>query len=183
MDQQWNGNQDWNSQPQTNASVGTVSEENVNSASKVNISKDMDGSMGNPFETNNSTHTEATPIGNDNLYVEYTSAPGQEIPPYQNNYYVQPIPQYTPPQNDTSKDGLCMASFILGIVGFFINPIYIVSILAIVFGAIGQGSQSVNADKAKVGLILGIASIALQIVADLIITVCTFGMGGISFCC
>ena len=106
--------------------------------------------------------------------------------PQQYNVPQPYIPQqqyYAPPQYDTSKDGICMAALILGIVAFFINPIYAVSILAIIFGAMGMNSRSINASKAKVGLILGIASIGVQFIFDLLITIFTFGVGGISFCC
>lgn len=86
-------------------------------------------------------------------------------------------------QSADTKDGLCVASLILGIVGFFINPVYICSILAIVFGAIGMKANGVNAGKAKIGLILGIVAIIVQFVLDIIITIFTMGAGGVSFCC
>lgn len=86
-------------------------------------------------------------------------------------------------QSNDSKDGMCIASMILGIVGFFVNPVYVVSILAIIFGAIGMKSTGTNAGKAKVGLVLGIVAICIQIVLDFILTIFTAGMGGISFCC
>lgn len=85
--------------------------------------------------------------------------------------------------NDNSKDGLCVASFVLGIVGFFINPIYVVSILAIVFGAIGLNSKGPNAKKAEIGLILGVIAICVQIALDVVLTLFTAGLGGVSFCC
>lgn len=86
-------------------------------------------------------------------------------------------------RQDNSKDGLCVASLVLGIVGFFLNPLYICSILAIVFGAIGTSAKGEKAGQAKVGLILGIVTLILQFILDIILTIVTAGMGGVSFCC
>ena len=91
--------------------------------------------------------------------------------------------QTTPPENNnSSKDSLAIASLVLGIVGIFVNPLYLISVLAIIFGAIGMSSE-VHGGKAKAGLILGIVGIFVQIVVDLILTIFTAGMGGVSFCC
>ena len=127
-----------------------------------------------------STETYSAPVQPDNQQPVY------QQPVYQQNTYQQnAYTQNSRPVNNANdgKDGLCMASLILGIIGFFINPLYILSILAIVFGIIGMNSTSANADKAKVGLILGIASLCLQFIVDLLLTIFTFGMGGVSFCC
>jgi len=86
-------------------------------------------------------------------------------------------------QTDNSKDGLCVASLVLGIVGFLLNPLYICSVLAIVFGAIGMGSKSEKASQARIGLILGIVTLVVQFIVDIILTIVTAGMGGVSFCC
>ena len=86
-------------------------------------------------------------------------------------------------ENNNSKDGLCTAALVLGIIAFFINPLYILSILAIIFGAIGSGKNSSKKGSARVGIVLGIISLIIQFSLDLVITIFTFGMGGISFCC
>lgn len=100
----------------------------------------------------------------------------QEMP-YQETGYT-----YQEPVAD-SKDGMCVAALILGIVGFFLNPFYVCSILSIVFGAIGMKANGEKSSLAKVGLILGIANFGIQFILDLITTICTAGMGGFSFCC
>ena len=128
---------------------------------------------------NNNQQYDNTSSQYNNGTQQYNSTQQYNVP----QPYIPPQQYYAAPQYDTSKDGICMAGLILGIVAFFINPLYIVSILAIIFGAMGMNSRSINASKAKVGLILGIASIGAQFVFDLLITIFTFGMGGISFCC
>ena len=70
--------------------------------------------------------------------------------------------------NNDSKDTLSITSLILGIVGFLVNPLYIVSVLAIIFGAIGMNSNGIHREKGKVGLILGIIAVCLQVVVDFI---------------
>lgn len=85
--------------------------------------------------------------------------------------------------NNSSKEGFCIASLVLGIVGFLINPIYVVSILAIIFGAIGLKEAEPNGNRAKTGLILGVIAICVQIFMDIILTLFTAGIGGVSFCC
>ena len=88
----------------------------------------------------------------------------------------------SPKNNNNSKDSLAITSLVLGIVGIFVNPLYIISVLAIIFGAIGMSSE-VHGGKAKAGLILGIVGIFVQVVLDFILTIFTAGMGGVSFCC
>ena len=85
--------------------------------------------------------------------------------------------------NNDSKDTLSITSLILGIVGFLVNPLYIVSVLAIIFGAIGMNSNGIHKGKGKVGLILGIIAVCLQVIVDFILTILTAGAGGVSFCC
>lgn len=96
--------------------------------------------------------------------------------------YQQPDYTYQNPVADT-KDGLCIAALVLGIVGFFLNPIYACSVLAIIFGAIGMKPNGPKSNMAKAGLGLGIGSLVLQFGMDLLITICTFGAGFFSFCC
>lgn len=76
--------------------------------------------------------------------------------------------------DNNSNSGLSTASLVLGIIAFFLNPLYICSILAIIFGSVS---------KNKTGLILGIISLVLQFLLDIIITVFSLGMGAFTFCC
>ena len=103
----------------------------------------------------------------------------------QENYTQQEFSQTDSSQGDNkdSKDTLSITSLILGIVGFLVNPLYIVSVLAIIFGAIGMNSNGVHKDKGKIGMILGIIAICVQVVVDFILTILTAGAGGVSFCC
>lgn len=109
--------------------------------------------------------------------------------PYQTDYtqnQMAPQPQnyysYQAPVADT-KDGLCIAALVLGIVGFFLNPLYVCSILAIIFGAVGMKPSVPKSNMAKAGLGLGIGSMCFQIFFDLFITLITFGAGAFTFCC
>lgn len=84
---------------------------------------------------------------------------------------------------NTEGDGLCIASLVLGIVAFFFNPFYVPAVLAIVFGAVGMGKNSSKQSMAKAGLICGVSALAWQFLLDLLLTIFSFGMGGVSFCC
>lgn len=76
--------------------------------------------------------------------------------------------------NNNSNSGLGTAGLVLGILAFFINPLYICSILAIIFGAVGKRTS---------GVVLGIISLCFQFLLDLIITVFSLGTGFMVFCC
>ncbi len=106
----------------------------------------------------------------------------QQMPYQQTTAPKQYSYEYQTPVADT-KDGLCIAAFVLGIVGFFLNPIYVCSILAIVFGAIGMKPNGPKCNMAKVGLGLGIGSLVFQFLADFFVTIITLGTGAFSFCC
>lgn len=114
----------------------------------------------------------------------------QEVPYQQNSTEQNQNSTVSTPYSGTAapavadtKDGLCVAGLVLGIVGFFLNPLGICSILAIIFGAIGSKANGPKAGQAKIGLILGIASLILQFLVDLIVTIVTFGAGAFVFCC
>ncbi len=97
----------------------------------------------------------------------------------QTDYTAAPSYTYNQPQS-TGGEGLAITGMILGIVAFVFNPIYIVSILAIVFGAIGLKSSKKG--MATAGLICGIASFVGQLTFDVVFTILTLG-GGIFSCC
>ena len=70
-----------------------------------------------------------------------------------------------------------IAALILGILAFFVNPCYICSILAIVLGIVSM--RGPYRTLGTVGMILGIASMVLQFIVDLVLIPFTFGA---SFC-
>ena len=76
--------------------------------------------------------------------------------------------------NNNSSSGLGTAGLILGILAFFFNPLYICSLLAIIFGAVGKRTS---------GIVLGIISLIIQIIFDIIVTIFSFGAGAMFFCC
>lgn len=103
-----------------------------------------------------------------------------EQPQYQPPQY-QP-PQYQPPQQPKKSNGVAVAALILGIVGFFCNPLYLVNLAAIFCGAFGCASAKVQPKgMAIAGLILGIVGIGVQLTVDLLITTLSFGLGFFTF--
>ena len=69
---------------------------------------------------------------------------------------------------------VCLLAMILGIVSFFINPLYLVSIAAIVLGIIGHVKSFAYKNWAIAGWICGGAGLIVQIFVDIF---CTFGLG------
>lgn len=62
---------------------------------------------------------------------------------------------------------------IFGCLGFFINPLYVISIVAIILGIIGHVKSIYYKKRAMIGWILGVASLVFQIIFDL---VCSWGV-------
>lgn len=110
----------------------------------------------------------AAAFQNVNSYGEYNAAPDYVYEPYQQN---------------SGGEGLCVAALVLGIVGICVNPCYIVSILAIVFGFIGQSKNNSKKALAIWGWALGFVGIALHVCADFGLMIITGGAGMVSFCC
>lgn len=73
-----------------------------------------------------------------------------------------------------------IAALVLGILAFFLNPCYISSVLAVIFGIIGM--KGPHRTMGMVGLILGIVSVVAQFAIDLIATIASFGVGAFTFC-
>lgn len=73
-----------------------------------------------------------------------------------------------------------IAALILGILAFFVNPCYICSILSIVLGIVSM--RGPYRTMGMVGMILGIASVVVQLGMDILITIFSFGMGAFTFC-
>ncbi len=89
---------------------------------------------------------------------------------YYNNYNPQPG-QY---------EGLALAAMIVGIASFFINTLYIVSIVAIVLGIVALAKHTTKKGFAITGLICGSVALMYQFILDIILIPFTFGM---SFFC
>lgn len=86
-----------------------------------------------------------------------------------------------PTQPEAPKNsGVAIAALVCGIVGFFINPVYLVSLAAIILGIVGLAAKD-NQPKgmATTGLVLGCVSLVMQFIADLLLSVFTLGL---SFC-
>ena len=105
---------------------------------------------------------------NANVYGQYNEAPDYVYEPYQQN---------------VGGEGICIAALVLGIVGFFLNPCYIVSLLAIIFGFFGQVKNNSKKAFAIWGWALGFAAIVLQILGDLLVSFFSGGAGLFLFCC
>lgn len=116
------------------------------------------------------------PTGNESF-----APPAPVSPPFYPSPYAQPYPQYVMPAPQP-KNGLGTTALVLGIVGlcftftFFLGPVIggPLSVLAIIFGAIGRGRArkgvATNGSAAKWGLGLGIAACSIVIV-ELIISI------------
>ena len=82
-----------------------------------------------------------------------------------------------------NKDGICLAALICGLISIFIDPLYLVSIAAVVLGVVGLSGAYEKRGMAIAGIILGGASIVVQIILDIIVTIFSGGIGLFSFCC
>ena len=90
---------------------------------------------------------------------------------------------YVPTDAPKKASGVALAAFICGIVGICCcNPMYLMNLAAIVLGIVGIATAH---DRPKgmaiAGLCMGIGGILLQFVADLLITIFSFGTGFFSF--
>ena len=84
--------------------------------------------------------------------------------------------QVTPQQPKDDKKGLCITSLVLGLVSFFCcNPLYLVSVAAIITGIIGATSNSPSKGMAIAGAVIGGASILICIIVDICLIPFTFG--------
>lgn len=97
--------------------------------------------------------------------------------------YAEPQTDYAAPQPivPQTEKTIGLVSLILGGVAFLINPLYGLSIAAIITGAVGIATAGGRPKtKATIGLILGIVSILFQCVLDMLVTILTMGIGGVS---
>ncbi len=99
-------------------------------------------------------------------------------PQYQNQYAAQ-RPAYSPiyqQQPVKTTSGAATAALVCGIIAFFFNPLYLISIVAIITGFVGIAAKPSNKGSAVGGVILGFISLATQFVLDLVLSVFTFGL-------
>ncbi|NQX10551.1 DUF4190 domain-containing protein [Microbacteriaceae bacterium VKM Ac-2855] len=107
-----------------------------------------------------------------------SSSASTTIPPYGTPAsevsapYASPAGVYTGPVRGDERNGIAVASLVLGIISLFLNPILVPSALAIVFGVRGRRigtATGVRRGMATAGLVLGIVGVAgsllLQVVS------------------
>ena len=95
---------------------------------------------------------------------------------YNQQSYQQPYQQpYQAPQKKTNTPGI--VSLILAILAGCFNPCYIVSIVAIVLGAVGLSKKYDSKGIAIAGLVIAIVTFILQIILDICITLFSAGIG------
>lgn len=108
---------------------------------------------------------------NNNQQQNYNQQQGYRV-------YQQP----TPPKSEGHD--LALAALICGIVSFFLDPLYLTSIAAIVCGIIVLVNYKA-CDKrtwAIAGIACGASSLVLQIIFDIVLTVASCGLGSVSLC-
>lgn len=71
-------------------------------------------------------------------------------------------------KNKKKSNGMCTASFVLGLISIFLNIIYVIPILSIIFGIIGISKIDNKKEKNKwmgiVGLILGVLYLMVYVI-------------------
>lgn len=92
-----------------------------------------------------------------------------------------PAPPVTPAGGDKKESGVGLAALICGIVCFFFNPMYAVSLAAVILGIVGIARAGKDSPKtmAIIGLCLGGASMLVSVIIDIILIPFTWGL---SFC-
>ncbi|MBP5492778.1 MAG: hypothetical protein J6Y08_08030 [Clostridiales bacterium] len=76
--------------------------------------------------------------------------------------------------NKVDHENVCVLALVFGILGFFFNPLYLISLTAIILGVIGHANQGSKKTLGMIGWILGICSFVTQLILDIF---CTFGFG------
>ncbi|MBO4474432.1 MAG: hypothetical protein J5750_05895 [Clostridiales bacterium] len=84
--------------------------------------------------------------------------------------------------NKPDYENVCVLALVFGILGFFLNPLYLVSVAAIVLGIIGHANNGSKKTLGMVGWILGASSLAVQLLFDFICAATTCGIGSIAIC-
>ena len=92
------------------------------------------------------------------------------------------IPESTPniPATEPKKPlhPLSLISFILGLVGFLFNPLYLMPVASIATGIIGicLAKDSRSKTFSGIGIGLGAVSFVAQLIADILLSVISFGI-------
>ena len=77
-------------------------------------------------------------------------------------------------------ESVSIMAFVFGLVGFVLNPLYLISLAAIILGVIGQINNMSKRSLAIAGWILGIISLFCQLAFDFICAASTCGVGAIA---
>ncbi|MBR2750760.1 MAG: hypothetical protein IKM88_17245 [Lachnospiraceae bacterium] len=99
--------------------------------------------------------------------------------PY-NDYDRQQYAQRMANAGRPDYEAVCVLAFVFGVLGFFFDPLYLISLAAIILGIIGHANNGTKKSLGMAGWILGICSCFFQIVMDYICMVSTCGVGAIS---
>lgn len=77
---------------------------------------------------------------------------------------------------EKKSNGVAIAALVCGIVSLCCcNPLYLVSLLAVILGIIGVANNNGGKGMAITGIILGIVAVCLGILLDIILLPLTFG--------
>ena len=130
-----------------------------------NYENQWNGNSGGYYQNGNGGSYNPYGQGNGGPYNPYGQGNGQ--PPY-----------YGPQQKN---NGLAIAALVVGLVGLFWNPVFIMGILAVVFGLVGKAQISSNpmqkgGGMAIAGLVLGIVDIVGTIMASMMLQSLTWYM-------
>ena len=97
---------------------------------------------------------------------------------YQNQQYQS---QSQIPEQKPKNNGFAIAALVCGLISFFINPVYTVSLAAIILGIVALAKKNDSKAMSIIGIVLGAVSIAFGVVVDLLLTIFTAGAGFCSF--
>ncbi|MBO4686998.1 MAG: zinc ribbon domain-containing protein [Clostridiales bacterium] len=84
--------------------------------------------------------------------------------------------------NRPDYENVCVLALVFGILGFFLNPLYLVSVAAIVLGIIGHANNGSKKTLGMVGWILGLSALVVQLFFDFMCAATTCGIGSIAIC-
>ena len=84
--------------------------------------------------------------------------------------------------NKQDYENVSVLAFIFGCLGFLFNPLYLVSLAAIILGIIGHANNGSKKTLAMLGWILGLIALAVQIIFDLFCAAILCGWGSFLFC-
>ena len=104
--------------------------------------------------------------------MDTNNNPVQETPVQATAVQADPMPE------KQQKNGISIAALVCGIISFCCcNPLYLVSIAAIILGIVGMSKNDGSKGMAVAGLILGAVSIIFCLIVDLVTIPLTMGFG------